>query len=165
MLTFYICYQHRTIKTDISPQEILMCPNSTFCWKNFYMWKNLRYFLLSCFFSFMYDSFTAQESPGGGHDSQGWLRAHTCPYYIRDLCSCSSGHLQSRADSGIQCQLPAVSRVFSIFQGWMHVVFQKEELWGAEVYTPFLQPVDVLAWLYYCSTLVVKSDFPICHPL
>lgn len=50
-------------------------------------------------------------------------------------------------------------QVFFIFQGWMYLVFQKEEPWGAEVYTPFLQPVGVLAGLYYCTTLVLKIIF------
>lgn len=107
----------------------------------------------------------AQESPGGGHDSRGWLCAHTCCYYISNFFSGSSGHLQNRVDPGIQCQLPVTSQVFFIFQGWMHLLFHEEELWGAEVKTPFLRPVGVLAGLYYCTTVMVKDGFPICHTL
>lgn len=163
MLTFL--YTVTTIKTDINSQEILMCPNYTFHFKKIFTWKTLRHFLLNCSFPSTYDSFTAQETPGGGCNSWGWLCAHTCPSNISNLCSCSSGHLQNWVDPGIQYQLPVVSQVFFIFQGCMHLVFHEEELWGAEVYTPFLRPVGVLAGLHYCSTVVVKNDFSICHTL
>lgn len=127
--------------------------------------KLLQYFLLDCSFQSMCGAFTVQDCSGDKRDSQDWLCAHTCPYYISHLFSCSSVYLQNRVNSGIWFQLPVVPQVFFIFPGldaccvpWRKVVGSRH----SHPY-PLLVACQLLAGLYYCSTLVLENVFPICN--
>lgn len=160
---FYILSQHKTFKTDITLQEILMCPSYTF-----HLLKKILH----------EQSYTTSSSvapsrlhmihskPTRAQEVDAIHRAVCVHSFVPLTCPTSAAALQDTCTTelthGSSASFQSCLR-FLVFQGWIHLVVHKEQFWGAEVYTSFLRPVGVLAGLYYCSTAVVKDYFPLYY--